>query len=199
MIAIINFIVMVVAGALMTIFYLMSVRPAALEQKIGERAYKRSATYRMIGGGIFIFVVMANYIIYYFYPLPIPLARTFPWPHWISAIIAVLIAVPGLTLMIVSGRATGEEAMIPKKEHTMYGGIYQKIRHPMAVGELPLWFAIAFAEHSPFLMIFSLVWIPVWYWWCVAEEKDLLLRYGESYAEYCRQVPRFIPRRQQKA
>jgi len=55
MIAWINFTVLIISGVLMHIFYLMSVRPAALEQKIGPQAYKRSALYRRIVG-VFMFL-----------------------------------------------------------------------------------------------------------------------------------------------
>ena len=62
----------------------------------------------------------------------------------------------------------------------MYGGIYQKIRHPQAVGEFPLWWVIAFLVHSPFLVLFSFLYVPVWYSLCLAEERDLVLRYGAT-------------------
>jgi len=39
--------------------------------------------------------------------------------------------------------------------------------------------------HSPFLALFSFVWLPVWAAFCWAEERDLVLRYGEAY-EACR-------------
>ena len=77
----------------------------------------------------------------------------------------------------------GEETMKPKREHEMYDGIYQRVRHPQAVAELALWWAIAFIIHSPFLMLFTLFYIPVWYYFCVAEEKDLLIRYGTIHCK----------------
>lgn len=89
----------------------------------------------------------------------------------------------------------GEEAITPKAEHTMYGGIYEKIRHPQAAGEVFLWWVIAFLLHSPFLALFSFVYIPIFLIMCWAEEHDLLLRYGEAYAEYCRNTGAFIPRK----
>jgi hypothetical protein len=41
------------------------------------------------------FVASANYMIAYFYPPPVGLPRTSPWLWWVSAGIAVLIAIPG--------------------------------------------------------------------------------------------------------
>jgi len=89
----------------------------------------------------------------------------------------------------------GEEAITPKKEHSLYGGIYKKVRHPQATGEVFLWWVAAFILNSPFLAIFSIIWLPVFYIMCVAEEKDLVIRYGEAYLEYKRNTGFLIPKR----
>jgi protein-S-isoprenylcysteine O-methyltransferase Ste14 len=49
--------------------------------------------------------------------------------------------------------------------------------------------------HSPFLTLWSLVYFPIFVLLCYAEEQDLLLRYGEAYADYCRRTGAFWPRR----
>ena len=88
----------------------------------------------------------------------------------------------------------GKETMAPDKSHTMYGGIYEKIRHPQAVGEFPLWLVTALFLNSPFLVILSFVWLPFFIWWCFIEERDLELRYGDAYLEYKNRVGMFWPR-----
>jgi len=87
--------------------------------------------------------------------------------------------------------------MITKKEHTLYTGIYTKIRHPQAAGEITYWWVIAFVLHSPFLAVLSFVWVPVFYMMCVAEEKDLIIRYGEAYLKYKQDTGFLIPKRKQ--
>jgi protein-S-isoprenylcysteine O-methyltransferase Ste14 len=129
---------------------------------------------------------------------PIPLPLTFPWHWWVSALIAVLIALPFGYLMWRGIKDAGTETMTPKKEHTLYGGIYEKIRHPQAVGEVAIWWVMAFLLHSPFLALFSFAWLPVWAAFCWAEERDLVLRYGEAYEAYRRRTPAFIPKRQRE-
>jgi protein-S-isoprenylcysteine O-methyltransferase Ste14 len=52
-------------------------------------------------------------------------------------------------------------------------------------------FAVLFACS----FLFSFVYVPVWYSWCRAEERDLLIRYGAAYAEYMDRVGFRIPRR----
>ena len=138
------------------------------------------------------FVAAMNYIIFYFLPLPglHDNLRVFPWPYKMSALLAILITPPCAYLMFVGMKDAGEETMKPRKEHGLYsGGIYEHMRHPQAVGEFPLWFTFALLAHSPFLTLFSLVvYLPVWYYFSIEEEKDLVLRYGKAYEEYRERV-----------
>jgi protein-S-isoprenylcysteine O-methyltransferase Ste14 len=194
MIAWINVAVLIVATLLTGTFYVKSVGPAALEQRIGERAYRLCTRYRFLAG-LLMGVATLNYVVYFFFPLPLPLPHTFPWPWWVSAFIALVIAVPAGLLWFRGMKDAGEETMVTKKEHTLYGGIYDKIRHPQAAGEAPFWFVIAFLLHSPFLVLYSLVWIPIFVIMCLAEEKDLVLRYGEAYKAYQERTGFLFPRR----
>ncbi|MCP4539640.1 MAG: hypothetical protein GY832_21090 [Chloroflexi bacterium] len=197
MIAWINFAMMVVSTLLCLYFYVKSVGPAALEKKIGTAAYPTCARYRFISG-IFMGLACVNYVVYVFYPLPVSRARTFLWPWWVSALIAVLIAIPSGYLFGRGMWDAGKETMVPKKEHTLYGGIYSKIRHPQAAGELLIWWVFAFLLHSPFLVLYSFVWVPVFIVMCWAEERDLLIRYGKAYAEYQDRTGFLIPKRMSK-
>ena len=121
--------------------------------------------------------------------------RSFPWPWWLSALIAVASAIPAGYLFFRGMKDAGEETMVVKKEHTLYGGIYHKIRHPQAAGELPFWWVIAFLLNSPFLVLYSFVWIPVFLLMCLAEERDLVIRYGQAYEEYRQRTGFLIPKR----
>jgi len=194
MFAWINFSVLLVASILFLYYYVRSASPAGREIIIGPRAYQLSFYNRLVAAA-FEFVITANYILYYFFPLPTPLPNQFPWDWWISLAIALVIGVPATVLMLVGLRDAGEEAMRPKKEHTMYGGIYTKLRHPQAVGEVFLFWVIAFLLHSPFLVLFSFIYFPIFIVICYAEEQDLLLRYGDAYAEYCKRTGAFWPKR----
>lgn len=189
----INLIILIIATKLLLYFYVKSAGPAALEQRIGERAWWRCTIYRFLAG-FFEFVVMGNYVVYVFYPLPIGLPERFPWPWWISIVIGLMIAIPSGYLMYRGLKDAGEESVMVKKEHTLYGGIYERMRHPQAVGEMPLFWAIAFLLHSPFLVLWSFVYVPVFIVMCWAEERDLLIRYGEDYRQYLARTGRVLPR-----
>lgn len=193
-IAWLNFAVLAVSTLLTLYFYVKSVGPAAQERKIGPAAYARCTRYRLVAAG-FMGIATFNYVIYFFYPLPLSLPQSFPWPWWVSALIAGAIALPSGYLLWRGMRDAGEETMIVKKEHTLYGGIYQKIRHPQALGEMPFWWVIAFLLHSPFLVLYSTVWVPVFVVMCWAEERDLVIRYGQAYEEYRERTGFLIPRR----
>lgn len=194
MIAWINIAVMIGASLFFLFTYMRSASPATREKILGLRAYERCARDRIFSM-VFELIIAACYVAYFFYPLPVPLPPKFPWPWWVSALIAAAIGAPSGTLMGMGIKDAGEETLRPGKEHAMYGGIYSKLRHPQAVGEVMFWWVFAFLLHSPFLAIFSLVYIPIFIMMCFAEEQDLLWRYGDSYVEYCRRVGAFWPRR----
>jgi methanethiol S-methyltransferase len=194
MFAWINFSVLIFSSILLLYFYVLSARPAAQEKVIGPRAYQRCYYHRLIASA-FEVVITANYILYYFFPLPTPLPNMFPWSWWVSIVIALVVGIPATTLMMIGVIHAGEEAIHPKKEHTMYGGIYDKIRHPQAVGEVFLFAVIGLLLNSPFLTLFSLIYFPILAIMCYAEEQDLILRYGDSYVEYCRRTGAFWPKR----
>jgi protein-S-isoprenylcysteine O-methyltransferase Ste14 len=187
-----NLAVLIGSTLLTLYYYVRSAGPAALEKRIGAAAYEKCARYRLVSA-IFMGVAFSSYVVYIFFPLPISLPRTFPWRWWVSAVIAVLIALPSGYIWFRGMKDAGEETMVPKKEHALYGGIYEKIRHPQAVGELPFWWVIAFLLHSPFLALYSFVWVPVFILMCWAEERDLVIRYGEAYVAYQNRTRFLIP------
>lgn len=190
----INFAVLWVASILFLLFYVRSVSPAGREKIIGPDAYRLCFYERLLSGG-FEFIITINFVLYFFYPLPTPLPVKFPWEWWVSLGIAALIGIPAAALMFAGLRDSGEEALRPKKEHGLYGGIYNRLRHPQAVGEVFLFPVMAILLHSPFLTVFSLIYFPIFMLLCYAEEQDLLLRFGDAYAEYCQRTGAFWPKR----
>ena len=189
-----NFVALIVSTILFLYFYVKSVSPAQLEKKIGEIAYPKCKTYRIIAG-TFEGITVVNYILYVFFPLPLSLPLILPWDYLLSFIIAFVILIPSVYLMIIGIRDAGAETLEPKKEHTLYSGIYEKVRHPQAIGEVFIWFPIALWLNSPFLILYSFIWFPIFYIMCWAEERDLIIRYGQSYIDYRARVGFLIPKR----
>ena len=111
-----NFVTLIACSFLFSFFYVRSVRPAALEKKIGVIAYEKCGWYRDISS-LFMMIVCANYVLYYWVPLPLPMPRTFPWAWKISAAIALVTAIPSLYLMYRGITDAGAETMRPREDH----------------------------------------------------------------------------------
>jgi len=54
---------------------------------------------------------------------------------------------------------------------------------------------VAFLRHSPFLVRYSLVWVPIFVAICVAEERAPAIRHGEAYEEYRARTGLLLPSR----
>jgi len=74
-------------------------------------------------------------------------------------------------------------------------GIYRYVRNPMMIG---VW-SVLIGEASLFMSIGILIWFLIFFITSILfvtlwEEEDLENRFGESYCEYKRNVPRWVPR-----
>jgi protein-S-isoprenylcysteine O-methyltransferase Ste14 len=74
-------------------------------------------------------------------------------------------------------------------------GIYGRVRHPRYIAVFLATVAIAFFTNHLAVYILALLLAPALYLVVLLEEKELRDRFGEAYEDYCRRVPRFIPRR----
>ncbi|SVB57461.1 uncharacterized protein METZ01_LOCUS210315, partial [marine metagenome] len=75
-------------------------------------------------------------------------------------------------------------------------GIYKYVRNPMMIG---VW-SVLFGEAILFFSFWVLIWFLIFFTASILfvtlwEEGDLESRFGESYREYKKKVPRWIPRR----
>jgi protein-S-isoprenylcysteine O-methyltransferase Ste14 len=97
-----------------------------------------------------------------------------------------------LTPSILSGIPEISEKSYPGKLLTE--GIYAKIRHPRYL-EAVL-FSLGYALIANYLAVYVLVIliVPALYLVVLLEERELRQRFGAEYEEYCRRVPRFLPR-----
>lgn len=178
MISWLNVVVLIVATMLVLYFEVKSAVPAALEKKIGAIAQARCTRYRVLAS-LLMTLAGINYVIYALYPLPLPLPQTFPWSWWVSAAIATVLAILAGYLWWREMDEAGKETLSVDQTYRVYEDIYEKNPHPQLASELPFWWMIAFLLHSPFLVLFSLLWVPIFeiaFW---LEKQDLLIR-GEG-------------------
>jgi protein-S-isoprenylcysteine O-methyltransferase Ste14 len=70
--------------------------------------------------------------------------------------------------------------------------LYKRMRHPLYVGWMTAFWA------TPTMTVGHLLFAAVMSgYMCIAvlfEERDLIAHFGERYREYCRRVPKFVPR-----
>jgi protein-S-isoprenylcysteine O-methyltransferase Ste14 len=73
-------------------------------------------------------------------------------------------------------------------------GIYARVRHPRYVQLLIALVGYALIANHLASYIVVAFWLPAIHVIVALEEKELLEHFGESYANYCLRVPRFIPK-----
>ena len=73
-------------------------------------------------------------------------------------------------------------------------GIYARIRHPRYVQLLIALFGYALIANYLAAYLAVALWVPGIYVVALLEEKELRAHFGDAYDNYCRKVPRFLPK-----
>ncbi|MHA1123154.1 MAG: methyltransferase family protein [Candidatus Heimdallarchaeota archaeon] len=190
----INFALLNLSMILFSVFYGISLLPATRSEKHGDKTWKQSKTFRIVAS-VFESLFVVYVILWQWFPVPEIDWEIFPTHWWIGLIIFSVIFIPGLIIVIKGVVDAGSETLTPSEETKMYGGIYNHIRHPQTVGEMPMFVALAFALNSWFLVLYTFVFIIIYtplimYF----EEKDLVKRFGDSYRQYQKETGAFFPK-----
>jgi protein-S-isoprenylcysteine O-methyltransferase Ste14 len=130
--------------------------------------------------------------------------RALGFPELLSGPIGTLIGVVLLSLGLVYwilcvvwfSKAKGTPVPFNPPRELVTSGPYAWSRNPMLTGVFAFLFGIGFSLHSV-SMVF--VWTPAFIIFNVlelklVEEPELERRFGESYIEYKRRVPMFVPK-----
>lgn len=72
-------------------------------------------------------------------------------------------------------------------------GIYAHIRHPRYTGSLLAILGACLLGGTRVTWLVAAAWLVLMRA-AIALERELQTRFGDAYREYCRRVPRFIPR-----
>ena len=73
-------------------------------------------------------------------------------------------------------------------------GIYRRVRHPRYLAAMSVLLGAALLTGAWRLLYLSALSMPLYALLAWLEERELLQRIGEPYRDYCRRVPRFLPR-----
>ncbi len=121
--------------------------------------------------------------------------------NWKVALGLVLLALSGTMRFMIQNKLTikvllGLPEVAPDRfpRELITNGLYARMRHPRYVQ-----FLIALAGYAliaNYLAAYLMVslWVPAVYIIVLLEEEELRDHFGEDYIEYCRRVPRFVPR-----
>ncbi len=188
-----NFVSMYVFVVIFSVTSILSTLPITLSERWGEKAWRRCFWLRQICF-IAIFIVIINAILWLWFPIP-----SFIWPislnPFIPMALGIGIATPFSIIMFKAMKDGGKEHGAAHEETTMHEGIYNHIRHPGALGEMPLYIALGFFLNSWFLVLwmtlFVLIYTPLAIYF---EEKDLVKRFGQDYIDYRKLIPALIPK-----
>lgn len=179
-------------GALFSILYTVSVQPKGLSLRIGKRAYRQCGVLRALAM-IFEAVTLVGYVLFAF-------TTTLNIRFGAGGSIAVRIAggvfaVLCLSFMTYATVKGGRESATPSEDTELHHGIYDHMRHPQTLGEMLSWLGISMALDSVTLLVFSVIWIPIFIGFTVVEDNDLALRFGDEYLEYSKRVGLFWKKR----
>jgi protein-S-isoprenylcysteine O-methyltransferase Ste14 len=118
---------------------------------------------------------------------------------------AMAAIVAGLILIVLElfifwrvHRDLGTARLVGKTELSGAGelerqGIYGRIRHPRYAGSFLALVGACLLAGTHAAWIVAAVWTALMLAAILMEERELRARFGASYEDYCRRVPRFIP------
>lgn len=92
-------------------------------------------------------------------------------------------------------KGLGTPAPVFPARHLVVGGFYRYVRNPMYVGVFAIILGEALLSGSrPLLTYAFLVWLGFFLFVLLYEEPTLRRSFGAEYANFCRHVPRWLPR-----
>lgn len=141
-----------------------------------------------------IFMVALPWLAHRLLPLELPLPATLrTWLAGALALAGIGAWVACLDTFSRHGRGTPLPADAPR--HLVTRGLFRRTRNPIMAAELLVIWAIALFLASLGAALYALVISVAAHLMVVyVEEPELHRRFGQSYAEYCRSVPRWLPR-----
>jgi protein-S-isoprenylcysteine O-methyltransferase Ste14 len=88
----------------------------------------------------------------------------------------------------------GTPAPIDPPKELVVRGLYRYVRNPMYVGVVSILFGEALFFESRILFEYAAIVFIFFYLFVVLYEEPILMKkFGESYRNYCKSIPRWIP------
>lgn len=168
--------------------------------RFGPLAYSKAASWLGFPG-----VAMIGYVIARIRNLPGPMMprilgiNVLPVLGWALIIIGALFALRTVQTFGVDNLVM-LYVYFPEESHLVNHKIYTIMRHPAYAAVQCITFGLALLDGSWLALACALIFsLGLWGWLRLVEEKELIQRFGFSYAEYRQRVPAFLPHPQDLA
>jgi protein-S-isoprenylcysteine O-methyltransferase Ste14 len=120
-------------------------------------------------------------------------------PAWIAAVgaIALIIGTVGVIVCVLMfvARGRGTPALFDAPRQFVAIGPYRYVRNPMYLSALAVFAGFGLYARSLAVLAFAGAWfLFIHAFVLLVEEPGLRRRFGQTYSEYCRRVPRWLPR-----
>jgi protein-S-isoprenylcysteine O-methyltransferase Ste14 len=141
-----------------------------------------------------IFMVALPWLAHHLLPMKLPFPpglRT--WLAGVLAVVGVSAWIACLDSFSRHGRGTPLPADAPR--HLVTTGLFRRMRNPIMAAEVTVIWAEALYLASLGVTLYAVaISVAAQVMVVHIEEPELRKRFGQSYAEYCRSVPRWLPR-----
>ena len=126
-------------------------------------------------------------------------------PLWLSDIILMrcLAVLPFLTGLIISIMCVlnfaflgqGTPAPFDPPKILVIKGFYNRVRNPMYIGGFLILFGLSLFFQSAYLLTYLVILSIFFHCFVIFYEEPILRKnFGSSYIEYCKMVPRWVPK-----
>ena len=141
-----------------------------------------------------VFMVALPWLAHHLLPMQLPVP---PGPRvWVAGVLALVgigAWIACLDTFSRHGRGTPLPADAPR--HLVTTGLFRQMRNPIMAAEISvIWGAAVYLASLGTALYAIAISIAAHLLVVHIEEPELLKRFGQSYADYCRNVPRWLPK-----
>jgi protein-S-isoprenylcysteine O-methyltransferase Ste14 len=142
-----------------------------------------------------IFMLALPWLAHHLLPAALPIDTDLRiWPAAVLALVGIAVWIACLDAFSRRGRGTPLPADAPR--HLVTTGLFAVVRNPIMAAELLVIWGEALYIASWGVTLYAIaISVAAHVMVVYIEEPELRQRFGESYEEYCRNVPRWFPRR----
>lgn len=144
---------------------------------------------------LFVYLFVLVLLLYFFIPLSYPSITVLQNKVWLALGLILIYAGIGFfswAYLYLGFVGTLGGASLGLKDELITTGPYRYTRNPQYLGILLFLFGFSILTQSLYLILFSFLWVILFYVLAVTEEKELEAAFGEEYVKYKKEAPMFF-------